>query len=795
MYTQLYPLLRAQFPDLLIGIIYTGYHLPYATSSLTTNFFPGPSVLRPADTLFCDWIGRDVYLAGYTSGNRYPYSASPKTNPHDADMADYAGIGWGWTEFGDSATNTVTSQAVMTAAISSDTSIGGDSANSMQAVYAQRITNKLTCVPPMWFEDANEDYPAHANVISAASQAALNPDYRISLLKALASTVASASLPVPGGGGAPGGGGGAVTADIEGTPTSGGSYSFTLQATDSNGATATKAFTIAVTATAVAITTTSLAPAVVGVPYRATVSATGSGPFTWSLLSGTPPSGFTFDTTATGSSTTITSTNPGSVTSSTFTVKVVDNTGSSATRVLTLAVEAAFPSSPLGPHCSLFLGGMWTDITAFAVQPGAAQPGATITNGRPDETTTQATPATAAFQLNNRDGRFSPRNPTGPYYGLLNRNTPVRWSVASPVTYLRLEDDTSSMAFTGGGGSLDIPTSLEARIDLTLTSYTPGVLAAAGTAVAEELALNGDGTVTWSWTDSSNTGWQATSTAPLPDLGRICIRAKLNTSTGAVSFNTASSMATIGSGPALGASLNPTGGATSVISSSLDVAVGNLGPDLSPVSTGVSGQVWEFKLFNGIAGTVVADPVFSAQPQGHDIIPRRPWQPCVESTTAAPRSAPATTATTCETAALPMTWDPEQHRHSWSPITAAGVLRRLGQGGGGAGQAGGAPRPSRRCATRDPGAGPLSRPGRGRAGRRRGRPVVHADAGGLPPKWRTAPAARPSRRRSAALARHSPRACRLASDSSFACSAPLPGAGAAPRSTPPFPRTSATGPL
>ena len=48
-----------------------------------------------------------------------------------------------------------------------------------------------------------------------------------------------------------------------------------------------------------------------------------------------------------------------------------------------------------------------------------------ITRGRPDESG-QANPATCTWEWNNRDGRFSPRNPLSPYFGLLARNTPVR---------------------------------------------------------------------------------------------------------------------------------------------------------------------------------------------------------------------------------------------------------------------------------------------------------------------------------------------------------------------------------
>jgi hypothetical protein len=49
----------------------------------------------------------------------------------------------------------------------------------------------------------------------------------------------------------------------------------------------------------------------------------------------------------------------------------------------------------------------------------------TIRRGRQDEQT-QSAPSTMTVAVNNTDGRFSPRNPTGAYYGGLRRNTPLR---------------------------------------------------------------------------------------------------------------------------------------------------------------------------------------------------------------------------------------------------------------------------------------------------------------------------------------------------------------------------------
>jgi len=73
----------------------------------------------------------------------------------------------------------------------------------------------------------------------------------------------------------------------------------------------------------------------------------------------------------------------------------------------------------------MFLGGGWVDVTSYVYSRDPIQ----ISRGLSAEANV-TDPATMSLTLNNRDGRFSSRNPTGPYFGLLGRNTPIRVSVA-----------------------------------------------------------------------------------------------------------------------------------------------------------------------------------------------------------------------------------------------------------------------------------------------------------------------------------------------------------------------------
>lgn len=76
----------------------------------------------------------------------------------------------------------------------------------------------------------------------------------------------------------------------------------------------------------------------------------------------------------------------------------------------------------------MFLSGIWYDITDKVYQRDPIQ----ISRGRQDESA-RVDPANCSLTLDNRDGRFSPRNPTGPYFGQIGRNTPLRVVLGTPT--------------------------------------------------------------------------------------------------------------------------------------------------------------------------------------------------------------------------------------------------------------------------------------------------------------------------------------------------------------------------
>ena len=136
---------------------------------------------------------------------------------------------------------------------------------------------------------------------------------------------------------------GSSTGAISGTPTTANTYNFTVRVTDSQSPADTddQALSIVVTAGVqdLVITTTTLPGGTVGAAYSQTIAATGGvAPYSWSISSGTLPSGLSI-----GSSTGVISGTPTTAGTSNFTVRVQDSQGTpdSDTQALSIVISAA----------------------------------------------------------------------------------------------------------------------------------------------------------------------------------------------------------------------------------------------------------------------------------------------------------------------------------------------------------------------------------------------------------------------------------------------------------------------
>jgi hypothetical protein len=131
---------------------------------------------------------------------------------------------------------------------------------------------------------------------------------------------------------------------ITGTPTTAGTYAFTIQATDSTQATGQQAYSVVVSVVALSITTSSLPDGTIGTAYSQTLAAAGgTTPYAWSVTTGSLPAGLTLNS-STGA---ITGT-PTAAGSSPFTVQVADSSraGATATKALSIAIASPLTVTP-----------------------------------------------------------------------------------------------------------------------------------------------------------------------------------------------------------------------------------------------------------------------------------------------------------------------------------------------------------------------------------------------------------------------------------------------------------------
>lgn len=109
----------------------------------------------------------------------------------------------------------------------------------------------------------------------------------------------------------------------------------------------------------------------------------------------------------------------------------------------------------------ILINGAWVDITAYVmVRDNSGN--ISISRGQRDEGG-RSEQSTCQMTLNNRDGRWSPRNPTGAYYGSIGRNQPIRVSVPNGLggKSYRFQGEVSQWPQSWDPTGTDIWTSIE----------------------------------------------------------------------------------------------------------------------------------------------------------------------------------------------------------------------------------------------------------------------------------------------------------------------------------------------
>ncbi|MCC6573977.1 MAG: putative Ig domain-containing protein [Planctomycetes bacterium] len=190
---------------------------------------------------------------------------------------------------------------------------------------------------------------------------------------------------------------GTPSATLSGTPNAPGTFSFTLQVTDSGSNTDTQAYTVDIASSGVlTITTTTLADGTRDVVYSVNVTATGgSGAgYTWLVTVGSLPTGLTLA--GTGTPTTTISGTPTVTGSYSFTVEVTDSLSNTDTQALTIDIN-----DPVLTITTTTLAGGTQDVAysenitavdgtgtgyTWSVTAGSLPGGLTLTDGTPSAT-------------------------------------------------------------------------------------------------------------------------------------------------------------------------------------------------------------------------------------------------------------------------------------------------------------------------------------------------------------------------------------------------------------------------
>jgi hypothetical protein len=336
------------------------------------------------------------------------------------------------------------------------------------------------------------------------------------------------------------------------------------------------------------------------------------------------------------------------------------------------------PRFPLDDRYELGLG-QWTDITGYVYERDEV----TITRGRADEATATER-STATLTLDNRDGRFSSRNPLGAWYGLIGRNTPLRISIPSATgePNLLLHGEFADQVATPDAPALGITGDIDIRFEGTAPTWQTltdmcGKYDSAGDQRSWQFQVRASGhlMLVWSVDGTFANRHLVESTIPLPDQrGRLALRVTLDVDNGAgghvVTFYTGPGLA--GPWTQLGDPVVGTG-TTTVFDGTAPLQLGAVKGFIGPFR----GRVHGMEVRNGIAGAPVANPRFSLQPAGTTVF-----------TDAAGRTWTLEGQAEVvdrdfrfwgEVSTWPQSWD-RSGADVHVKITASGILRRLGQG-------------------------------------------------------------------------------------------------------------------
>ena len=279
------------------------------------------------------------------------------------------------------------------------------------------------------------------------------------------------------------------------------------------------------------------------------------------------------------------------------------------------------PNLPPPVWGELFYSGAWNTITDdMRVTTSAV----TITRGLSSESSSSAEPTTCSCDLDSRDNRYGPRNPTSPLYGLIGRNTPMRlgYTVGSP--WAAMPGAAGAKLTTPDSAALAVTGDLDLRVEVSLEDWSLHQHVAARYSSSGEnrswaLLMASDQKPSFYWSPDGTVASRivqfCTEGIEAYNGQRIALRVTLDVNNGAggyeLRFYTGRTVNDtewhLLGAPIIG------GATTSVFDGTAGIEVG----DCASLSENpLNGKVFALKLLNGIAGTTAVSMATSAGTSG-----------------------------------------------------------------------------------------------------------------------------------------------------------------------------------